>query len=267
MYPSPGMDQAQMEAQIYAPLPGTKKAHHIMKSQKKSKPSKKPIVPPIKSKNRGEEDDIPLPSSTSETKKEALYLQSFEEKDRDWDFTVPTQYDGAICWNPRSHEMNDMQRAAWDRWHYLKKLEDPRRRYLARYKWTRNVLCTQRFRSPEYERVVPGTCLPKENPWNYKLGAPGMFDRDAVPDQAGALPGDNFVGPFPWNGEYKMNPALLYSTPHIDDNVISGQQAACPQGAVFDPQQNQCVTCPPGSSYDYSTSQCTQTTTPGYNPY
>ncbi len=273
------MSQRDIEEYIYSGIPEIKNPKmKTSKKRSKKKKSKKvlgqsgrPPLPPgtLAPPPRQAEDDIPLPPAKAQTKATPdPFLTSFEERDEyegEKPFTVPTQWDGAICWNPRKEEMSDMQQYAWDRWSYNKKLEDPRRKYIARYKWQRNVLCTQRFRSPEYERIVPGTCIPKANPWNYSLGSPGMFNKDAVPDQSGVLPGDNFVGPFAWNGEYQMNPALHYNPPHIDNNVIEGQSSACPHGSVYDVGTQQCVNCPTGSSYDYSTQSCTNTTGPVYN--
>lgn len=170
-------------------------------------------------------------------------LQAYEdgiETDRADDFVVPTMSGGSMYWEPRKHEVHNMQDWTWERKAFLKKLEDPRRRYLARYAWIRERMCSDRFRSPEYERAVPGTCIPKTNPFNYALGPPNMLSADALPDQEQILPGPGFITP--------LDPSKLGATSThggIAGNTPTKQAAfaaaTCPAGTSWHPNVGACV--------------------------
>ena len=132
---------------------------------------------------------------------------------------VPTQYSQAICWNPRKEEMINMADASLERQQFIKKLEDPRREYLSRYAQIRDILCTQRFRSPEYERKVPANCINKTNPMNYGQGAP-MF-----------------------NGGHVIQPGQSVNTvmqPGSVPQYTESSRGPCPQGNAWNPIGGNC---------------------------
>lgn len=161
---------------------------------------------------RGDEDDIPLPGI-----KNAGYKQVE-------DTMVPTQNTPAICWNPRKEEMINMADAGLERQQFIKKLEDPRREYLSRYAQIRDILCTQRFRSPEYERKVPANCIGKTNPMNYGQGAPMFQSQGQV-----LLPGQSV--------KTVMQPQ---SVPQYNDS----SRGPCHQGNAWNPIRVNCQPTP-----------------------
>jgi len=184
--------------------------------------------------------DIPLPQSDG-TKNP--FLQAYEdgiETDQAEDFHAPTQLEGKPLWNPREHEMVNMQDWVWERQAFLKKLEDPRRRYLARYAWIRERMCSDRFRSPEYQRLVPGTCTPKTNPYNYALGPPNMLSSDALGDQEGIFPTPGAVSQFSpgsWGSTSSHGGFMGNTQPRQD----AFGPPACQVGTSWHPGQGQCV--------------------------
>lgn len=156
-----------------------------------------------------EEDDIPLPGIKNSGYKKVE------------DTLVPTQYSHTICWNPRKDEMINMADPSFERQQFIKKLEDPRRQYLSRYSQIRDVLCTQRFRSPEYERKVPANCVQKTNPMNYGQGAP-MF---ANPPSKVIQPGQSV--------RTVMQPDSL-------KQYVGASRGPCNTGQAWDPITAQC---------------------------
>jgi len=157
---------------------------------------------------RGEEDDIPLPGV-----KNAAYKQVEETM-------VPTQYSQSICWNPRKEEMINMADPNLERQQFIKGLEDPRRQYLSRYAQIRDILCTQRFRSPEYERTVPSNCVNKTNPMNYGQGAP-MFQSQGQVIQPGQS-------------------VRTVMQPDSEAQYLGSSQGPCSQGDTWNPLKGNC---------------------------
>lgn len=184
--------------------------------------------------------DIPLPQADG-TKNP--FLQAYEdgiETDRTEDFHAPTQLEGTPLWNPREHEMVNMQDWVWERQAFLKKLEDPRRRYLARYAWIRERMCSDRFRSPEYQRIVPGSCIPKTNPYNYALGPPNMLSSDALGDQEGVFPTPGAVSQFS-PGSFGFTSSQGGFMGNTQPRQDAFGPPACPVGTSWRPDQNACV--------------------------
>ncbi len=160
---------------------------------------------------REEDGDIPLPGvKNAAYKREEEFLE---------ETAVPTQYSQAICWNPRKDEMVNMADPNLERQQFIKGLEDPRRQYLSRYAQIRDILCTQRFRSPEYERKVPPNCIGKTNPMNYGQGA-SMF-----------------------NGGQVIQPGQSVRTVMQPDSLSQyngSSQGPCPQGSAWNPIPARC---------------------------
>lgn len=198
------------------------------------------------SQNRNE---IPIPG----VKGEYPFLQAYDDlvkEDKYEEFRAPSMWNGSIIWNPRASTMHNMQDWHTERQTFLRKLQDPRRQYLARYAHIREKLCSDRFRNPEYTRIVPGTCLPKQNPWNYnsKGGVPSMFDNDALWNQTGAS------GPSLQRSIGTVNEKTLSDNPSTAYDVLPGG------GFVVVPQTNNNMSypsCPFNTTYDSTTGVCT----------
>lgn len=193
--------------------------------------------------------EIPIPG----VKGEYPFMQAYDElvkEDKYEEFRAPSMWNGCITWNPRASEMHNMQDWHTERQAFLRKLEDPRRQYLARYAHIREKICSDRFRNPEYTRVVPGTCVPKQNPWKYnsKGGVPSMFDNDALWNQTGAS------GPSLQRSIGTVNEQQMSANPSTAYEMLPGG------GFVVVPQTDNNATypsCPPNTTYDSTTGVCT----------
>lgn len=159
---------------------------------------------------RKDDDDIPMSGIKN------VDYKTFEET------MVPTQ-SSTICWNPRKNEMINMADASMERQHMFKKLEDPRREYLSRYAQIRDILCTQRFRNPEYVRKIPSNCINSTNPMNYGQGAP-MFNGGRV-----IQPGQS---------------VRVVAQPESVSQYINSSRGPCVQGHAWNPIQNSCQPTP-----------------------
>jgi len=221
----------------------------------KGKKARSKHAPPLPTEPGQTYPDIPMPSAKGT---ENPFLQAYDElakEDKYQDFEGPAMWDGPVCWNPREGEMHNMQDWHTERQAFLKKLDDPRRRYLARYTQIRESLCSNRFRNPEYARIVPGTCTPTANPWNYAQGPPSMFGSAPLGDQSmsDGIAVQRSIGNVPihqWLSGGDINTHNVYSTTSssgsYSDYVVAPTQYA---------SQNY-VTCPANASYDSTTGVC-----------
>jgi hypothetical protein len=197
-----------------------------------------------------------MPSSSG---KENPFLQAYDElakEDQYHDFEAPAMWDGPICWNPREKEMHNMQEWHTERQAYLRKLEDPRRRYLSRYAHIRETLCSNRFRNPEYTRIVPGTCTPTKNPWNYAAGPPSsMFGSAPLGDQtmSDGVAVQRSIGNLPvhrWNSDGTGGANDAY------ESSGSGGRYSDYTIAPTTVQPDAYPVCPPNTAWDTTSGTC-----------
>jgi len=230
--------------------------HNPIPKSKTSKPKKHtskhaPPIPVDQSKGKDPYPDIPMPSSSG---KENPFLQAYEElakEDKYEDFEGPAMWDGPICWNPREKEMHNMQDWHTERQAYLRKLNCPRRRYLARNAHVREALCSNRFRAPEYSRTVEGTCRVTANPYNYAAGPPSMFGSAPLGDQSmsDGVAVQRSIGNLPlhaWvsNGSVNTNDVYQSSAQGYTvapANYPTDSYATCGPNTSWDPTSGTCV--------------------------
>lgn len=230
-------------------------AHPSTKKTKKSKSRKH--APPLPTKKESNPfPDIPMPSSTG---KENPFLQAYEElaaEDKYQDFEAPAMKDSPICWNPRAKEMHNMQEWHTERLAFTKRVADPRKEYLSRYAHIREALCSNRFRNPEYSRVVPTSCTPTQNPWNYAAGPPSMFGSAPLGDQSASdgVAVQRSIGNLPvhkWEtSDGVINTHSAYEATGSDGRYTDYTVAPTTYASQAYP------TCPPNTSWDQTSGTC-----------